>query len=68
MKYDLKKILSKLESNVIPRSLGGVDLEKHRRKLMANMKYEVISSAAPKVVRPDFVERAMAGAAARYNP
>ena len=65
MKFNLDEIKRKLESNVIPKSLIGVDLNDYRRKVMENLKYEIVSAPAPAVMRPDFVDRLMNQTCAR---
>lgn len=56
MKYDLNKILKKLESNIVPRSMRRMDLCKAKEKAMLNLKYELVLVNEPKVNRPEFVQ------------
>lgn len=60
MKYNLSKILQKLESNVIPRSMRRMDLAKTQAVTMANLNYEIVLTKEPKINRPDFVEKMFA--------
>jgi len=61
MKYNLNKILQKLESNVIPRSMRRMDLAKTQAATMANLDYEIVLRKEPKINRPDFVEKMFVG-------
>ncbi len=65
MKFNLDEIRRKLESNVIPKSLAGVDLNEYRRRVMESLKYEIVPASAPAVIRPDFVDRLMNQTCAR---
>lgn len=56
MKYDINKILKKLESNIVPRSMRRMDLGKAKEKAMSNLNYELVLVNEPKVNRPDFVQ------------
>jgi len=56
MKYEINKILKKLESNIVPRSMRHMDLRKAKEKAMSNLNYELVLVNEPKVNRPDFVQ------------
>ena len=56
MKYDLNKILKKLESNIVPRSMRRMDLGKAKEKAISNLNYELVLVNELKVNRPDFVQ------------